>query len=213
MDTPQQHIRGGLLIVFEGMDGVGKTTQLQLVEKQLEARGVLVKTKRSPGGTPIGEALRSVLLQDIPRPPMTDLYIALAIQEALHEAIAENRQAGNVILLDRSPLSIAAYQIYGSGIDETLGWNYIDKYMKLLRPDLVIVYTCPPEEALVRAQQKPTAGDYFESMPLDYFKRVAQGYEAALQRYPSLVIDASKPVESVQAQTMSHIDQLLGKQG
>jgi dTMP kinase len=212
MDTHQQHTPGGLLIVFEGMDGVGKTTQLQLVEKQLQERSMLVSTQRSLGGTPIGEALRSVLLQDTPRPPMTDLYIALAIQEALHEAVAEDRQAGSTILLDRSPLSIAAYQIYGSGIDETTGWNYIDKYMKLLRPDLVIVYTCPPEEALTRAQQKPTAGDYFESMPLDYFERVAKGYEAALQRYPSLVIDASQPVEKVHAQTMEHIDQLLNKQ-
>jgi dTMP kinase len=205
----QQTIAGGLLIVFEGMDGVGKTTQLQLAEERLRARNMAVTTRRSPGGTPIGEALREVLLQSTDRPPMTDLYIALAIQEALDESIAQARKAGSIILLDRSPLSIAAYQIYGSGIDEALGWKYIDQYMERLHPDLVIVYSCAPEEALKRAQQKSPTGDYFENMPSSYFASVAKGYEAALTHYPALTIDASQPIAAVHTQTMEHIEKLL----
>lgn len=199
----------GLLIAFEGMDGVGKTTQLQLAEQQLTSQGLSVVSRRSPGGTPIGEALRNVLLQPTDRPPMTDLYIALAIQEALDEAIAVDRKAGAITLLDRSPLSIAAYQIYGSGIDEQTGWQYIDTYMKRLQPDLIVAYSCPPEEALRRAQQKSTTGDYFESMPLSYFERVAKGYEAALQRYSARTIDAAQPIDAVHQQTMEHINHLL----
>jgi len=193
--------------MFEGIDGVGKTTQIQLVEQALQQHDWLVTTSRSPGGTPIGEALRSVLLQPLPRPPMTDLYIATAIQDALIESMQTERSSGAVILHDRGPLSIAAYQIYGGGIDETIGWSHVDDGMKRLQPDLVIIYECSPAQALSRIQQKP--GDYFESKPLEYFERVATGYRQAAQRYPSISIDASQSIDAVHGQTMEHIERLL----
>jgi dTMP kinase len=207
MNKNQQHIPGGLLIMFEGIDGVGKTTQIQLVEQALQQRDWLVTTSRSPGGTPIGEALRSVLLEPLPRPPMTDLYIATAIQEVLIESLQAERSSGSVMLHDRGPLSIAAYQIYGGGIDEATGWSYVDDGMKRLQPDLVIIYECSPEQALSRIQQKP--GDYFESKSPEYFERVANGYREAAQRYPSVTIDASQSIDEVHTQTMEQIDRLL----
>src|ERR1700679_687500 len=123
MNQNQRQISGGLLIMFEGIDGVGKTTQLNMVKEALGQQNWLISTARSPGGTPIGEDLRSVMLESHPRPPMTDLYIAAAIQEALIARTDEERADGPIMLHDRGPLSIAAYQIYGSGVDSAIGWD------------------------------------------------------------------------------------------
>lgn len=213
MSENKQQIPGGLVVMFEGIDGTGKTTQVQLVQQHLQQNDWPVSVKRSPGGTPIGEALRTALLDPAARPPLTDLYIALAIQEALIESIDSERAVGPVILLDRSPLSIAAYQVYGSGIDEAMGWGYVDDHMQRLKPDLVIIYECDASDALKRARQKSNSHDYFENMPLSYFERVAKGYRAAADRYPSVIIDASQSIEQVNAQTMQHISKLLQDKG
>lgn len=210
MDENKRHIDGGVLVMFEGIDGVGKTTQLKLVEQALTQDNWRVTTSRSPGGTPIGEALRTALLEPVPRPSMTDLYIAAAIQEALIEAMDVSRDSGSVMLHDRGPLSIAAYQIYGGGIDASIGWSYVDDGMKRLKPDLVIMYTCDTKKALDRAHSKSKEGDFFENKPLDYFEKVASGYEAVAKRYPVVTIDASQSIEAIHAQTMEHINKLLG---
>jgi dTMP kinase len=209
MDENKKHVNSGLLIMFEGIDGVGKTTQLTLVEQALQQNNWLVKISRSPGGTPIGEALRTALLQPLPRPPMTDLYIAAAVQEALIESINDKRASGSIMLHDRGPLSIAAYQIYGGGIDPTIGWSHVARGMDQLKPDLVIIYECDPEVALNRAHQKSRDLDYFESKPISYFQKVAEGFREAAKRYPAVIVDATQPIDEVQTQTMQHIDQLL----
>src|SRR4051794_4239442 len=94
-------IDGGLVIIFEGIDGVGKTTQLNLVREELEAEGWAVYGTRNLGGTPIGEELRKTLLSSLERPETTNVYISAAIQEALVAAINGQREAGKIILLDR----------------------------------------------------------------------------------------------------------------
>ena len=209
MEPDKKHILGGLLVMFEGIDGVGKTTQLELVEKTLTDLRWDVVTSRSPGGTPIGEALRSVMLDTMARPPKTDLYISVAIQEALIEALSEKRAKNSVILLDRGPLSLAPYQIYGSGIEEALGWHYVDDGMNRLRPDLTIIYECDPKIAIERARQHSQKADYFESKPISYFERVADGYREAAKRYDAVTIDASQAIEAIHDETMHHITELL----
>ncbi|HVA10905.1 MAG TPA: dTMP kinase [Candidatus Dormibacteraeota bacterium] len=209
MNEAKKIVAGGALIMFEGIDGAGKTTQLDMAMQELQRQGWLVSTSRSPGGTPIGEALRSVLLQPLPRPAMTDLYIGAAIQESLIELIEAKRASSPVMLHDRGPLSTAAYQIYGSGIDESAGWHQVDNGMKRLKPDLIIMYECDPSIALGRISQNPAKHDYFEDQPLSYFERVAEGYKQALKRYPAAVVDASQPIEKVHALTMQHINKLL----
>src|SRR5438270_2506303 len=104
-------VSGGSIIIFDGIDGVGKSTQLKLAEEVLTQNGWSTKTARNLGGTPIGEELRKVIKSDIPRPPETNLYISAAIQEALIQSMAEDRQQGKLILMDRGPLSLAAYEI------------------------------------------------------------------------------------------------------
>jgi dTMP kinase len=205
-----KRIDGGLLIVFEGIDGVGKTTQIELTRQKLTEQGWPVEVKRNLGGTPIGEALRQVIKSPLERPGLTNLYISAAIQEALAEAIRQDRAEGKLILMDRGPLSLATYAVYGDGLAENFGWPYVERGMQQLKPDLTIIYKADIDMALEHASQKPGEADYFESKPRDYFERVARGYEAAAQRYPdSVVIDANRSIELVEADTMRLIEPLL----
>ena len=197
--------------MFEGIDGVGKTTQLQLVQETLEKTGWPVLATRNMGGTPIGEALRDVLMSPLERPPLTDFYASLAIQEPLLDIIDTACKEGKIVLMDRGPLSLAAYQIYGRGIEETIGWQHVNASMDRLKPEAVIFYDMDPGMALERNQKHPEKASYFESKSLQYFHEVARGFRAATERYSSITvtIDASQPVEAVQKQTMAAISKLL----
>ncbi len=211
MSTTLPVLKDGLLVVFEGIDGVGKSTQLGLARDVLTAEDWPVHTTRNLGGTPIGEALREVMLSHIERPTESNFYMALAIQEALLKAIAEERVQGKIILMDRGPLSLAAYNIYGSGLDKSLGWSYVEAGMLELRPDIIIIYTANVAAAVKRAKQKSKTSDYFESKPLPYFERVAEGYDEAAKRYKSqtVIINAEQPIAVVHEQTMRVIREAL----
>src|ERR1700722_19360970 len=101
MSTTPQPIPGGLIVVLEGIDGVGKTTQILLAKDLLIKRGWPVYITRNLGGTPIGEELRKVMLDSLERPATTNLYLSVAIQEALAEALEIERAQGKLILMDR----------------------------------------------------------------------------------------------------------------
>lgn len=211
MNLNPRTIPGGLLVIFEGIDGVGKTTQLELAHDALQAEGWFTYETRNLGGTPIGEALRDVMKSPLPRPPQTNLYLSLAIQEALISTLQAERAKGKIILLDRGPLSLAAYGIYGGGLDELLGWHYVEAGMEQMNPDLTILYRTDVKTALARLQKKPDKGDYFENQPLSYFEQVNRGYEIAAKRYEqqTAAVDAGQPIEVVHEATMALIRRAL----
>ncbi len=202
--------QNGLLIVFDGIDGVGKTTQLELVRDQLVKDGQPVETSRNLGGTPIGEALREVMLSGMERPETVNLYISVAIQEALIETTSRRRH-DKIILMDRGPLSLAAYEMYGSDLDESLTWPHVENGMRGLAPDLTIIYEADVKTSVERARRRSDKADYFESKSLEYFEKVADGYRRCAERFPdkTIVIDANRSIEEVQADTMAAIARLL----
>ncbi len=202
MIPPARPLTDGLVVLFEGIDGVGKTTQVDLTRQALETAGWPVLSTRSLGGTPIGEALREVMVSALPRPAMTDLYVSLAIQEALVDVIVSARRQGQIVLMDRGPLSLAAYQIYGGGIDPNLGWKHVQDGMLSLRPELSILYTADVQQSIERGRQQSGKADYFESQPLSYFERVSSGYIIAAERYPVQTVDAGQSIEAVEQQTL-----------
>lgn len=204
-------VQGGLVVIFEGIDGAGKTTQLKKAQDQLEADGWQVFATRNMGGTPIGEALREVLLSNLERPPLTDFYASLAIQEPLIGAIDNARDEGRVILMDRGPLSLAAYQIYGAGVDPGVGWRHVESGMDRIKPEAIILYDADPETALARVRNPSLQSDYFESKPLEYFQKVAGGFTEMAGRFGAVTIDASLPIASVHGRTMSVINDLLAR--
>ncbi len=211
MSLKPRPVDDGLLIIFEGIDGSGKTTQIKLAEDTLAAEGWPVRSTRVPGGTPIGEELRKVMLSPLERPAQTSLYIAVAIQEALFDTIDADRAKGEVILMHRGPLSMAAYELSGGELDVELGWRYVDTGMSRLRPELTIIYSTDVDAAMQRTRAKGNSIDYFESQPRNFFEKVADGYRMASERYSSIcqIIDANQPIEVVQAETIRLIRRTL----
>lgn len=204
-----KHIDGGLVVLFEGIDGVGKTTQLERAAKTLSGLGWAVETTRNLGGTPIGEALRQVVLANIDRPAVTDFYLSVAIQAALAEKLTALRRQGRLVLIDRGPLSLAAYHLFGNRVSARLGWRYVDAGMKAFRPELSILYTADVQTAHRRIRQPSAGADYYESKPVGYFERVARGYEAAAERYRAERVDANQSIGAVAAQTFDLIQAAL----
>jgi dTMP kinase len=201
----------GAVIMIDGPDGIGKTTQVSRAVETLKQQGYGVWQTRVNGGTPMGEALRSVMLLEMERPVMTDLHIHLAQQYALAAELERRRHEQTVVVIDRSPLSVIAYQVYGSGLDKIEGYATAEKVFELLKPDSVITYTASLD---VMQRRLKTAGhphDYFESKTTDYFLRVLEGYADATKRYGATVIDGTPDIDSVHAATMKEINAVLAQ--
>ncbi len=203
----------GLVIALDGPDGVGKTTQVELLVKLLSDRGLSVHKTRSSGGTPIGEALRSVSLSDIPRPTKTDFYISLAMGEALGEDIQQRKVGGQTVVIDRSPLAIVAYNGYGSDLpDKQITLAACQAMINHWHIDILIVFTANQALLKERRQARNTQ-DYFEKKDEAYHHRVQTGYLTGLQfmqRHEKstkiVVIDASASIDNVHRQVMAAIE-------
>lgn len=201
----------GGLVYIDGPDGVGKTTQLELAAQTLAEAGHKVHTTRCMGGTPIGEMLREAALSDTERPVETDLYIAMACHHALLQEVLPRRRAGEIILVDRSPISIIAYQVYGDDLDHEAGHAMVNQLIEAASPDLMIVYHTSDEELWQRRRQRnqAVAFDHFEAKSAQYHQRVARGFGAA-QDYGATVIEAHDSIDTVHQATMSAIQKHLG---
>lgn len=203
-------VPGGLVVFFEGIDGVGKTTQLQLAAESLRSEGWSVETTRAHGGTDIGEALREISLSDMERPVGTDLGISVAIHEALAAKVDILRQAGQVVLIDRGPFSMVAYQMYGDGLELERGWQAVEHDLSIFSPELNIVYTAAISVAEERMHKRSgKKANYWESKPAGFFDVAQQGYMDAAERFGGTVIDAEQSIDAVHSQTMEAIRSAL----
>jgi dTMP kinase len=186
----------GLFISFEGIDGAGKSTHLQTLAQRLQAQGRAVCVTREPGGSPLAEQLRSLLLQT-PMDALTEVLLMFAARrDHLLQRIEPALARGEVVLCDRFTDATFAYQGHGRGFDlavlKTLehwvqsvpgGWR---------QPDLTLWFDLPPAEAAARLHGV-RAPDKFEAEPLAFFERVAAGYaqRAATQPQRIVRIDAA----------------------
>jgi dTMP kinase len=198
------------LIMFDGPDGVGKTTQITLARDALTQQGLRVYPTRINGGSPIGEALREPYLSNIERPAATDYHIGMAIYAAFVEEVGKMRQQYDVILVDRSPLSNVAYQSFGSGYSLDKSLAGCEETLQALQPDLLICYMAPL--ATLHARLSQVAGsktDYFESKPDNFFERVLEGYQFLAERFQVTVIDATQDVDAVHKMTLALLQKTL----
>ena len=198
----------GLIVCFDGPDGIGKTTQLKLTEASLVNEGYDVFTAKAIGGLPITDILGRALMMNEDRPPETDLHVAIASQYALAQEILPRRDKGQVVLLDRSPLSIIAYQVYADKLSSEAGDKAVKELLDLIKPDLIITYYA--NEDVIKDRRSTRNGksdlDFFEGKPQEYHSQVAEGFKAAAKDYGASSIDASAPIELVREATM----QLIG---
>jgi len=209
-------LKNGLVIAFDGPDGVGKSTQLALTADWLETQGFKVHRTRSNGGTPIGEELRKASLSQNERSALTDVYITLAMGQALAEDLDKRRAAGELCLIDRCPLAHLAYNTFGSQLpDKNMGYTAAELMFKAWRIDILLYFEAPQsvlDDRRKARTDKPT--DYYEQQGTEYNQRVREGYQAGLKLLkdkPELVgqvisIDATPDIESIQVDVQSKLN-------
>lgn len=200
------------LISLEGIDGAGKSTQVELLAAALRAEGWPVVATREPGGTALGERLRDLLKGAVPLAPRTELILfAAARAELVEEVIRPALDAGQVVLCDRFADSTRAYQGAGRGLDPALVEASITLATGGLAPSLTVLLDLPPALALARRPSSP--GDRFESNTLGFLERVRAGYLELARAEPArwLVLDATLPIPRLQLLIWHHVREHLGR--
>lgn len=193
----------GLFISFEGIDGAGKSTHISGLAEAFKAAGRGVTLTREPGGTPLAEKLRSLVLNDAMDSLTESLLIFAARRDHLSSVILPALARGQVVLCDRFTDATFAYQGAGRGFDlatlRTLErWVQSVDADTCIQPDLTVWFDLNPAEAAKRLAGARVP-DKFEAQPIEFFSRVAQGYADRQQAEPSRFarIDAAQSRESV----------------
>jgi dTMP kinase len=209
----------GLFVTFEGTEGSGKSTQVQLLADRLLKLNRTILTVREPGGTPIGEEIRQTLKHSSSNAgmfPETELLLmnasrAQLVREVIRPALSE----GKIVLCDRFYDSTIAYQVFGRGLDAQQTQHIIDFATGGIRPDVTLLLRVPLEvseerRALRQGQECPRR-DRFEEEDRDFFRRVERGYDAIAANTATRVrtIDATLPIEQVHSEIWRWVEALL----
>jgi dTMP kinase len=208
----------GRFITFEGTEGGGKSTQLNLLATRLREQGRTVRTLREPGGTPIGEEIRHTLQHSAQNQAMTAeaelLLMNASRAQLVREVIRPALKAGEIVLCDRFYDSTVAYQGYGRQLDLQLVRTIIDFAVGATRPDLTILLHVPIAVSEARRRSRTsTVRDRMEELDRGFFERVEQGFEAIAAAEPKRVrrLDATGPIDTVQAQIWKLVLPLLAE--
>jgi len=206
----------GILITFEGVEGSGKSTQAELLLRDLQERGLPCLLSREPGGTPIGEKIRDILLDNQHREmhAKTELLLYLASRnQHVHEKLLPAIKQGIVVISDRFAESSLAYQ--GKGRD--LSFRVVSRLNKFatagLRADLIIVVDVPPEEG--RARMKGATFDRLEAEQAQFHEQVREGYLQLARRAPKRirVFDGRKPPAALHEEIKKAVLSVLNGKG
>ena len=197
------NLLSGLFISFEGIDGAGKSTHISGLADAFKAAGRSVTLTREPGGTPLAEKLRAMVLNDAMDSLTESLLIFAARRDHLAHVIRPALLRGEVVLCDRFTDATFAYQGGGRGFDlhvlKTLeAWVQATEGQTLLQPDLTVWFDLDPVKAAERLAGARVP-DKFEAQPVEFFRRVAQGYADRQQAEPNRFarIDAAQSRETV----------------
>lgn len=204
----------GLFITIEGTDGSGKTTQIHNMMEHLSSMGCKVLLTREPGGTRIGESIRSIILD----PAYTEMHNktelllysaarAQLVEQVIKPAVAD----GQTVICDRYVDSFFAYQGYGRGLDMDMLGMITDTAVDGTMPDITFFFDLDPEIGL-RRRMTAAGGDRIENEVMDFHRRVYNGYKELAAKYPERIktIDASKPVDEVWKDVRLHLEMALG---
>jgi dTMP kinase len=205
----------GKFITVEGIEGVGKSTNIDVLKNAIESRGLKVLTSREPGGTPMAEKIRDILFEhgDEPMPGNAEMLLmfasrALHVDNLIRPALAD----GTWVICDRFTDSSRAYQGAGRGIGQdninTLAeWVHPD-----LQPDLTILLDAPVETGMGRAEERGEP-DRIEMERHDFFSRARDCFLALAEAEPErfVVIDATADIDTVRQAVAAEVNQLLDK--
>lgn len=201
----------GKFITFEGTEGVGKTTNMDFVAQTLSTRGIRLIRTREPGGTPMAERVRAILLdaQSEPIDPEAELLLVFAARaQHLARVIKPALEAGSWVLCDRFTDATYAYQGGGRGLPIARIAALEQEVQGALQPDLTIYLDLPIATGLARIDE--TQRDRFEREQLAFFERVRQVYlERAQQHARFATIDAGRSLAEVQASIAAVLDRFV----
>jgi dTMP kinase len=202
----------GRLVTFEGGEGSGKSTQVARLAARLERLGLDPLVTREPGGTPLGERIRDLLLDPERRPePLAEAFLIEAARAELFgsviaPALAEDR----VVMCDRHADSTLAYQGYGRGLDLDLlrAWNAAATQGRTA--DLTLLFDLDPSQGVAR-RAAAGASNRIDREPLDFHRRVREGFLAIARAAPEriVVVDASLPADTLESRCWSVIAERL----
>lgn len=205
----------GCFISIEGIEGVGKTTIVECIRNRLDDAGISYIVTREPGGTPIAEAIRQVLLNHYTEMmcPDTELLLMFAGRaQNIAQVILPALQRGQWVLSDRFTDASYAYQGGGRGVDvkhilELAKWVQGD-----LQPNLTILLDAPVEVGLSRVQSRG-AKDRIETEGIEFFERVRQAYLILAEKEPNRfkIVNSNQHLENVKKEVLSLVDPLLKK--
>ena len=179
----------GVFISFEGIDGAGKSTHIAPLAALLREQGRMVVLTREPGGTPLAEKIRALALNDAMDPLAEALLMFAARRDHLQQVIEPALAAGQVVLCDRFTDATFAYQGGGRGFDLAI-LAQLEQLVQALpggglrQPDLTLLFELAPEIAAQRLAGVRVP-DKFESQPVEFFRKVAAGYDARATQDPS----------------------------
>ncbi len=204
----------GALIVFEGGEGAGKSTQARVLYRRLSREGYSAVLVREPGGTPLGEAVRRWLKTRPGLTPLTELLLfASARAQLVQRVISPALVADRVVVCDRFTASTVAYQGYGRGLDLDLIHRLNETATNGLSPDLTVFLDVLVEEGLAR--KKDRSRDTFESEAADFHRRVREGYLDLASEEPEgwLVADGTQRKNALAGQIWARVQPLLANMG
>jgi dTMP kinase len=210
----------GQFITFEGVEGCGKTTQIRLLADALKSSGRSVTLTREPGGCPISDKIRAILLDadNCEMTPSAELLLyAAARAQHINEVITPALASGNIVLCDRFIDATLAYQGFGRGLDMGLIKSLNETATGGCRPQLTILIDCPVEIGLERALARIEAGsatdrnhlreERFEKESIEFHRRVRSGYLKLAEESPErfVVVDGSGTAAEISARILAAV--------
>ena len=188
-----------MFISFEGIEGSGKSTQIELIEELIRAKGYQVKKLREPGTTELGEKIRNIFLEITTETvdPITEAFLLYASRKHLDQNfLRQNLSDGAIVIADRYADATLAYQSYGKGLDHNFV-KLIHDSSQLLSPDLTFYMDISAELSRERISDREM--DRMESESIDFFKKVREGYLQIAHDNPErvVVLDANKTIDEL----------------
>lgn len=191
----------GFWLVVEGIDGAGKTSAMNTIEHFFKMNHLKYMTLREPGGSPLGESIRSIFkTKDLEICPISQVLLMYAARvQLLNHVILPALNQGCSVILDRHELSTYAYQSGGAKVDSNTIDSISQAVMPVRKPDLTLYLFVRPEVSHMRIEKRGE-GDHFDQNSREYFVQVLLKYEECITHYPNIiVIDANQDYEQVQS--------------
>ncbi len=200
----------GRFITFEGIDGAGKSTQIDAIAQTLQRRGIAIVRTREPGGTVLGESLRTAMLGQSMDALTETLLMFAARREHVLDVIKPALAHARWVLCDRFTDASYAYQGAGRGVPAAQLDALADWVHREIKPDLTVLVDIDPAQAQLR-REGVRASDRFETEPLQFFERVRTAYlaRAAAEGTRFLVVDGSAPASTLTSIIMQRLAQWL----